>query len=503
MILGEFTLRPHQERAIAQARAEVARLLAAGLPPRVLVVAPCGAGKTIMSSALIAGAKAKERSSIFMASGRTLIYQKSRTLTKAGIHHAILMAGEEELWSNANVLVASKDTYAARALHGDKLSLERRDVWIVDEAHRAMSDEWMHILPQDDRTVVIGFTATPALNNGRGMGAYYKAMVQAATYSELLAAKLLVPCRVFAPWSVDTTGLKKTDGDWSWAQVALRAKKLTGKVVDCWKELGEGRPTACFAQGVEHSIGLRDEFNAAGIPAAHIDKDTSTEDRDAIFADVRAGRTKVVCNFGVLTVGWDEPCVSCAILNYATESLVKHLQVAGRVLRTFPGKADALVIDHGDNVRRHGWPTDDHEWSLDPEEKISVRDPKARAEKGVREPICCPHCGAMRSSGPTCINCGHQHVRSGIKVYNEHGELKEIRPKQAKEQRGNDALQKVWMRCLAIAAANHLTFWSAKAIFRKRTGQKPDGLKPMPETHKLSMDVGVVYPGFVRRKAAS
>ena len=172
MNVGDFILREHQIRAVNDARAEVSRLIAAGEPPRIVIVAPCGAGKTVMSSALIAGALAKDKTSLFMASGRTLISQKSNTLRKAGISHAVLMSGEEQNYWHSAVLVASKDTYAARALHSDRVSREIRDLWIVDEGHRALGPEWMAILPQDKNTVVVMFTATPALTNGKGMGAY-------------------------------------------------------------------------------------------------------------------------------------------------------------------------------------------------------------------------------------------------------------------------------------------------------------------------------------------
>lgn len=440
-----------------------------------------------------------------MASGRTLIDQKSKTLRKAGISHAVLMSDHDDKYYHSAVLVASKDTYAARALHANRISKEHRDLWIIDEGHRSLGPEWMQILPQDDSTIVVMFTATPALTNGKGMGGYCKGMVKAATYSELIDAKLLVPCRVFAPWSIDTTGLKTgSEGDWSWkaAEKRFNQKVITGNIVETWKKLGGGKPTVCFSQGVKHSLGLRDEFNSSGIPAAHVDADTPDDERKEIFRQLRDGYLKVVTNFGVLTTGWDEPCVQCGILAFATDSLVKYLQVAGRVLRPFPGKEEALIIDHGDNVRRHGWPTADHDWSLDPDEKIQEREFKAREKKGEREPICCPKCGAMRESGPKCINCGHQHHKTGAKIINQDGELIEIKASKVKKQSSADALQKTWMSCLAIAAHKGSNFYAAKMIFASRTKKPADGMSPMPEKHQMMMPVGAVYPGFIRRGKA-
>ncbi len=499
MTLGEFTFRPYQERAIADARAMVSTLRLHGKPPRVVIVCPCGGGKTVISSGLIAGALSKMKSALFMASGRQLIYQKSRTLAKAGIEHAILMAGEEEHWEPSSVWVCSKDTYTARALHSGKIERATHDGWIVDECHRATGGEWMAALPQDDRTPVIGLTATAAGPDGRGLD-YFSGIVIAATYAELLDWGMLVPCRVCAPWAVDTRGVdRSSDGDWSWRQLEGRQKKLVGKVVETYIEKGERRTFAAFGQGVEHAIGLCHEFNKAGIPTAHIDAETPTAEREDTFRKLRSGELLGVTNFGVLTIGWDEPCVSCAILAYATDSIVKHLQVVGRVLRPFPGKTDALILDHGDNVRRHGWPTDDHEWSLNPDETVSEREAANHSRPKVE--ITCAKCGEMRKTGSVCPKCGYRRVRLGSMVVNEDGQLVEIKKPKVERLRDTDSLHNEWMRCLAIAAHQGRNFYVAKAIFTKKTGHRPDSMEPMPNHHQLGLPVGAVYSGFLFRKA--
>lgn len=502
MQLGSITPREHQERAVALARQEVARLRAAGLPPRVLIVGPCGSGKTVQSSMLIRGAMDKSKTSVFMASGRQLIYQKSRTLDRCEIPHAILMDGEEDRYWQSRVLVASKDTYWSRAHESTRIQQLSRDIWIVDEAHLAMGDTWMRLLPTD--AVVIGLSATPVLNNGRGMGAFYKSMVVATTYSEMLEKKLLVPCRVFAPWAMDARSLTSTrrDGDISWAaaEKKFNVKTLTGKIVETWIKHGEDRPTACFAQGVQHSIGLCEEFRNAGIPARHIDADTPQDEREAAFEAVENGKCKILCNFNVLTTGFDLPILSCEILAFYTDSLRKYLQATGRVLRTYPGKDDSLILDHGDNVRRHLWPTHDHQWDLNPDEEVELRDLKERKEKGEREPICCPKCGAMRETGRVCTNCGHKHEKSGVKVINEDGKLEEIQPKDAALAKEKPPEQKVWMQCLAIAAHKGGSFYQAQALYRLKTKKNPVGVNPWPQEHQWGLKVSVVFPKFIRRK---
>ena len=331
-------------------------------------------------------------------------------------------------------------------------------------------------------------------------------MVIGATYEELLSEKLLVPARVFAPWEIDTTGLSKKDGDWSWSKVEERInnRELVGDIVDTYIKLGEGRPFACFASGVPHSIELCREFNARGIKTKHVDADTPASEREEAFRDVERGEIRGLCNFGVLGVGFDLPILACGILGFATGSLVKHLQVAGRLLRTHNSKSDCIIIDHGGNIRRHGWPTEDHCWSLDSEETVEVRDEIRREkENKPREPICCPKCAAMRESGPVCPACGHKHTKQGAKVRTVHGEFREVKTKELKKADATADLQKQWMKALAIAARRGGNAYMAKMLFAKFTKQQADHMQPMPQPHQMMMPVGVVYPGFCRGKATT
>ena len=162
-----ITLRPRQLATIAKVREAIAKCAREGKPKRVLIVAPCGFGKTITSSAIMGAAMDRGNSSIFMADRRILVDQKSKTLTRCGIPHSVLMAGEE--FSHAMVVVASKDTYWSRVVERGTLPMLERKLWIVDEAHSQMGHTALTILKSAD--VQVGLTATPVLPNGKGLGA--------------------------------------------------------------------------------------------------------------------------------------------------------------------------------------------------------------------------------------------------------------------------------------------------------------------------------------------
>jgi hypothetical protein len=61
----------------------------------------------------------------------------------------------------------------------------------------------------------------------------------------------------------------------------------------------------------------------------------------------------VLANCQVLTEGFDEPSADCLVLARPTRSLGLYIQMAGRVLRPYPGKHDALILDVVGATREH------------------------------------------------------------------------------------------------------------------------------------------------------
>lgn len=65
-----------------------------------------------------------------------------------------------------------------------------------------------------------------------------------------------------------------------------------------------------------------------------------------------------LCNFGVLTTGFDAPKTECIAICRPTTSEVLYEQIVGRGLRgpKFGGTKECLVIDFADNILRLGPP---------------------------------------------------------------------------------------------------------------------------------------------------
>jgi DNA repair protein RadD len=89
--------------------------------------------------------------------------------------------------------------------------------------------------------------------------------------------------------------------------------------------------------------------------------ETPGRDRAALLGRLATGETQVVTNCAVLTEGFDEPLVGCAVLARGCSNKSLLIQMAGRALRTVdaakhPGvvKSDAIIIDFGRSLARHG-----------------------------------------------------------------------------------------------------------------------------------------------------
>jgi superfamily II DNA or RNA helicase len=244
--------------------------------------------------------------------------------------------------------------------------------------------------------------------------------------AELIALGYLVPTRCYAPSAPDLAGVAVARGDYVEAQLAacMDKPKLVGDVVSHWHRLAERRKTVVFAVDVAHSRHLCEAFLASGVAAAHVDGATPKDERDAILARLAQGALAVVCNCMVLTEGWDQPDVSCAVLARPTRHVGLYRQMVGRVLRPAPGKADAIVIDHSGAIHAHGFVEDDVQWTLREDARATNAAPAAgQAATDGKRLVDCPRCHALRVAGEACRSCGWRPEAKPRPVAVAEGEL--------------------------------------------------------------------------------
>lgn len=139
---------------------------------------------------------------------------------------------------------------------------------------------------------------------------------------------------------------------------------ITGDAIAHYQRHAYGKRAVVFCVSVEHSKHVVSSFNAAGIAAVHVDGETPTEVRDDAIKHFARGNVKIISNVELFGEGFDCPSIEAAILLRPTKSLGLYLQQIGRALRPYPGKENAIILDHSGNCLRHGLPDEEREWSL-------------------------------------------------------------------------------------------------------------------------------------------
>lgn len=436
-------LRPYQANAVQSLR----HGLRAGAL-RQMLYSPTGSGKTEIAMALVRGAMAKGRRVVFLCNRIGLVEQASRRFGLAGIAHGIVQ-GENTRHIDQPVIVASIQTVARRGMPDC-------DLIVIDEAHAvAGSKDFRAVLMLRDAVPVVGLSATP-FSKGLGKrydalrGPLFESLVVAATIPELIDAGFLVDCDIYAPSEPDMSGIKVTRNsfgelDFSDADVGRAVDKptLIGDIVSHWLKLASGTPTVCFAANIAHSKHIVESFRAAGVPAEHIDCYTDEDERAAILRRVAEGETTIISNVGILTEGWDFPACKTMILARPTRSLIRYIQMAGRVLRPHATKDRALILDHSGTVSRLGFPTDDLPLVLD--DGRAGEASKKEQEKQLPKP--CPSCAFVKPPrSPVCPSCGFV-AAVPVEVIHEDGELHLVGRK--KKARIEDK-QRVYSELMAI-----------------------------------------------------
>lgn len=447
--MTNVTLRPYQSAAIDKLRSALARG-----NKRVMLYSPTGSGKTTMGEAMVRGAVAKGGRVLFIANRKQLVAQASKHLTRAGISHGIVQA-ENTCRLDARVLVCSIDTIAVRGIPDDVTLI------VIDEAHAvAGSAKYRKLLFKYNRVPVIGLSATP-FNHGLGAycdelrGSLFQELVTAATIRELIDLGFLVDADVFAPAEPDLTSVRTQRGmggeiDYSEKELAEAVDKpsLVGDIVSHWHKLAAKKPTVVFATSIAHSRHIVAEFERAGVTAAHIDYHHTDDERAAILDGFNEGRFTVLSNSALLAEGWDAPHAGVMILARPTRSLIRYVQMAGRVLRPFPGKERALILDHSGTVLRLGFPTDDLPLELD-DGKANASSTR-KQERKASEPKPCPSCKYVRPAGVhVCPSCGFAPTRqSDVEVAD--GELRKL-DRKTRKPATPDRKQHVYSQLLQVA----------------------------------------------------
>jgi len=198
---------------------------------------------------------------------------------------------------------------------------------------------------------LLGFTATTARGDGKGLDAVFERIVYTRTLPAMIDDGFLAPLRgVRISTAADLTRLSPGGADFREDELseAVDIEERNAIVARSIQELTRDRRTIAFCVTVNHARNLCRSLNALGVPAGVVYGAMSTDARARALADFRDGRTQVLTNVAVLTEGFDDPGVSCIAMARPTRSEGLYAQCIGRGTRLSPGKKDCLILDFVD-----------------------------------------------------------------------------------------------------------------------------------------------------------
>lgn len=393
--MTDIKLRPYQQAFIDAVRNEFHN------SRRVVGVAPCGSGKTIMTGWMTKQACERGKRTIFFVHRKELIRQTSETFSRLDIPHGIISAGVN-MQLDLPVQIASIQTLARRLD-----DIPAPDFLICDECHHILANTYKRVIEAFPNAYLLGVTATPERMGGITLCDSFDSMVESFSVDELIKLGNLTPFKYFAPSvGVDLHKVRTKFGEYvnSDIEKVMSGKKIIGGIVEHYQKLAAGKSAICYCVNVKHSVTVAKAFRDAGINAAHCDGETPAIIRDKIVDDFRNGKVDVLCNAELFGEGFDVPNMQAVILARPTRSLTLYIQQAMRSMRPDPNDPNkvAVIIDHVQNYLRHGLPNTPHEWSLAP-------NPPKRPLALTKE---CPQCHAIISLAErVCPLCGFEFIQ--------------------------------------------------------------------------------------------
>ena len=397
-----------------------------------VLVAPTGAGKTVIASFLLGEAHNKQSRAFFVCDRVSLVDQTSATLDSYGVPHGVIQADHWRARPWEYIQVVSAQTLARRELPYKP----RLIVW--DEAHtlyKAVVDYC-----KDESIKVVGLTATPF---AKGMGNVFSHVVNSTTTNALIDQKWLVPLRMYAAKEIDMKGAEiKFDGEWKEAEIESRGIKIVGDVVEEWiskthEHFGKPEKTIVFSATVAHGDEICRAFAKRGYNFQQISyKDGNSDHRRQLIEEFRKPDSSIMglVSCEALAKGFDVTDIKIGIgARPYRKSLSGHIQQMGRVMRSHPGKEYALWLDHAGNVLRFLDDTQEVFENGVSDLNAKEYDAKARKEKTEEEKTDrkCSACGFVHMQ-KICPACGHERKSARSKVENASGELIEISGKKSK-----------------------------------------------------------------------
>jgi len=383
-------------------------------PGNPLIVLPTGAGKSLVIAMLAKQAIEFGAQVIVLQHRKELIQQNAEKIRilLPEIPVGIYSAGLNSKQTQQPILCAG-----IQSVYRQAEQIGERQLIIIDEAHLvSSSDETMYgqfiadVIALNPTARVVGLTATP-YRTGEGPICGKKKLFQNRCFEaftgDLIKEGFL--CEITnkpSDQQIDTSSAKLRGGEF----VESDLQRIFGgddTVLTACQEIAEKchdrKSILVFCSGVLHAENVADFLRTlTGEDVGVVTGDSFPMERATALKRFRDGDLRWLVNCDVLTTGFDAPCIDAIAILRATMSPGLFAQMVGRGLRKHDSKQNALILDFGGNIERHG-SLDDRDYGRARSSKPGSAQPQERNGRG-RE---CLNCKLDVPAGePECPECG-------------------------------------------------------------------------------------------------
>lgn len=267
---------------------------------------------------------------------------------------------------------------------GELQSLRKQlGVVVVDEAHRALAPSYTQVLTflgigvrrQSSRTPLLGLTATPFRANvdetRQLVNRFHGRLIEPKSLGnkpiEVLRQRGVLSEPVHELLEYEGSEFQMEDRfveyfnqfkDFhpTFLRKIGESKERNEAILDRLLQFPRDCPTLFFGCSVEQAKAMTVLLRRAGRSSETVTATTRGATRRALIEEFREGRLSVLCNYGVLTTGFDAPRVQALVVGRPTTSRVLYEQMIGRGMRgpRFGGTSTCTVVDIADNIQFQG-----------------------------------------------------------------------------------------------------------------------------------------------------
>lgn len=398
-------LRPRQEEFVKKS---VVALQEHG---NTLGIAPTGAGKTILFSAVTGKIINKKQKALILAHRDELTSQNQSKFLRVNPNISTSIFDAKTKSFDGQAVFAMVQTLCRQS---NLAEIPKIDFLVIDEAHHSTSDSYQRIISRaktlNPNLLIYGVTATPNRSDKKNLSGVFSNVADQIRISELIASGHLVPPKTYiidVGTQKDLGKVKKTAGDFDMSEVEkiMNKSPITDAVFGKWQQYASNRKTVIFCSTVKHAISVAEAFNNNGVKTSLIHGGLSDNERKIALAEYEKGNAQVIVNVSVLTEGWDYQPTSCVILLRPSSFKSTMIQMIGRGLRVIDpeihpniAKENCIILDFGTSSLTHG--------CLEVDANLETRK-KSENKKKQNSQKSCFECNALiPSASKECPLCG-------------------------------------------------------------------------------------------------